>query len=109
GGQTLLDVDRKREVERRDDPDYPDRFADHRYAAQPGRRDDGSARCLHPRDIVFDELAVVVGRLDGAANLNEVGDEAGRADLGDDQLPKFRFALIEYFSEPLDDLRPFPY
>jgi hypothetical protein len=33
---------------------------------------------------VFDELAVVVGRLDGAANLNQVGDEAGRADLGDD-------------------------
>lgn len=44
----------------------------------------GAARSLDPRHIVFDELAVVVGRFDGAANLNQVRDESGRADLGDD-------------------------
>ena len=92
--QDLHDVEEEREVERGNRGHHTDRFADNSVPGHSGRTP-GRRRHFGPPHREFHGLGNPLGDVDGAAHLNDVGEEADRPGLGHHQLLEEIVALIK--------------
>jgi hypothetical protein len=97
GGQSrqdLHDVEEEREVERGNRGHHADRFPDDSVPGHSGRTP-SRRRHFGPAHREFHGLGDPLGDVDGAAYLNDVGQEADRPGLGHHQFLEEIVALIE--------------
>ena len=86
GRGRLHHVEHEGEVERGDGADHADRLTDQCLTRHAGRPAGGSTG-LDPLDHVLRLGGVGTEHADGAAALDEIGEESGGAGLGHDQFP----------------------